>query len=505
MKSVLILATGEVPGFFPRFLSEQGPLGVALILLVAAGFFSGLSALANHVISEISNSRRTAIDTRGTEGFFGRTINSNSTALLVLVIAVFLSYISWVFTVLLLVWISSVSLFIRFQDTVTRHKPSSASGDQQFLHRVSEIMKQAALWSTVSIAVLTLVLSEPQLGLTGILLATVFGRKLQLGIGILIMKENSRRARSSHDDYGFAALTSSNRPNEIHPLNYFSTPKGLDVLGSFLSARGIGARDFQILGTPGKRSVKILAGIYSSEHLSLYQIFQRKLKEEASEEVYFRNGAWPVSPYKPSSARLAAIAGFPLVELRLTRELHLTSEIQPPKESDIDCWLENLEVSCLSSQEFQSQPRPLANTDFGEQIVGSLERFAFLPGVLQEKFRKLLPNLRCISSEIGTGPLVWVPRRRIRPADFFKTDTETFDLIGFPGWSIGLLGENWIRKQPASRTDSDFFSYLSDTEWATALLRANSLGLISALENNDSKAIGKRFSSLQKNLDSFMS
>lgn len=505
MKSVLILATGEVPGFFPWFLSEQGPLGVALILLVAAGFFSGLSALANHVLSEISNSRRTAIDTRGTEGFFGRTINSNATALLVLVIAVFLSYISWVFTVLLLVWISGLSLFIRFQDKVANENPSSASGDQQFLHRVSEIMKQAALWSTVSCAVLTLVLSEPRLGLTGILLATVFGRKLQLGIGVLIMKENSGRARSSHDDGGFSALTGSNSPNNLHPLNYFSTPKGLDVLGSFLSARGIGARDFQIQGTPGQRTVGILAGIHSSEHLFLYRIFQRKLKENASEEVYFRNGAWPVSPYKTPSARLNAIAGFPMVELKLTREPHLITEIEPPGESDIEFWLERLEVSCLRSHEFQSQPRPRSSSDLGEQIVGSLERFAVLPGIYQQKCRTLLPKLRSIYAEIAVGPVVWVPRRRLRSGDFFKTGTDTFELIGFPGWSIGLLGENWVRRQPTSQTESVFLPYLSDVEWASARIRANSFGLVFALENNNPQDIEKHLGSLQKNVDFFMS
>lgn len=491
MKSLLILASDDVPSFFPEVLTDQGTLGSSLILLASAGIFSGASALVGLLVERIFESQRTAAPDRESADSFERGAELKATWLLIWIVTLFLAFISWVFIALLALWVSMLVGFTWYRIKVTGATPPFTSGYHEFTDRVPFILNQTALWSTVSVAVFTLLVSEPRLGLTGILLAAVFGRKLQVGLGGVL------RAKS------FALLTLQNYGDtrqisdfalrsQTHPLRFFASLKGLKTLGSFLSRRALGATDFCIIGAPDKRSVAILAGMQKPEDLVLIRILRPTDKKEGIEELNFRNTIWPVTPYPTSEVSKGEIAGFPIVTIGMQKKgLALDALVTRPSKFEVFQWLADLETECLESVGFQAQNRFASSSHWGAPVIDRLNRLSLLPGIYQDRCQDLSRELEALSRELAGGPLVWVPRRELQPSDFCQLEDGGIALITHPGWSIGLLGENWNRAQPHPRSVDTNFPSISDHDWECAQIRAHTLVLVPALEQNNLTQVGK--------------
>lgn len=491
MKSLLILASDDVPSFFPEVLTDQGTLGSALILLVAAGIFSGASSLVDRVVEKIFETQGTATVDRESADNFERGAESKATWLLVWTITLFLIFISWVFIALLALWVSTLAGFIWYRIKATGVTPPFTSGYHEFIDRVPFILRQTALWSTVSVAVFTLVVSEPRLGLTGILLATVFGRKLQVGLGRVLRAKSL--ALVNLQNYGDVRQVSNFAlSSKAHPLRYFATLEGLRTLGSFLSKRGLGATDFCIVGAPDKHSVAILAGMQTLQNPVLIRILRPTDKKEGIEELNFRNTLWPVTPYPTSEVSMGEIAGFPIVTVDMQKKgLALDGLVTRPSKFEVFQWLADLERECLESVGFQAQNRFAFSSHWGTPVIDRLNRLSLLPGIYQDRCQDLSRELVALSRELAGGPLVWVPRRELQPSDFCQLEDGGIALITHPGWSIGLLGENWTRAQPLPGSVHTNFPSISFHEWECAQIRALTLVLVPALEQNNLTQVEK--------------
>lgn len=495
MKSVLILGSNEVPSFFPRPVRELDPLWVALLLLIAAGIFSVLSSLGERSTRWLSTALPSSDIRRGHRIVSRRTIRSGATTLFLLTVWALLLYISWIFAVLLILWMLAISGFAVVQEKASDDGRAYPPRPKEFRFGIAGKIKDTALWSSVLLAVLTLIVSEPRFGLTGILLSTVFVRKFQLSFSTLLNLRATDGDTRAFGDRGPAARGASGNIGRLHPLSYFSTRQGLTALRKFLSSRGIGPDDFQILDSKSEDSLTIVAGNSSLPISMTYRILGRRKNAAAEDEFIFRTSDFFVSPYGPSEVSLKNLDGFPIIEIQSERNMREHVSVAQLSQVDIDSWVFTLEKRCLESQEFQFQNRSRADKNYGKSLIDSLERLSVFPGEYQDDCRELVTALRVFSNEIGSGPFVWVPNRALKPSDFIGANHHELEMVAFPGWSLGLLGENWIDSRLPST--NRFQGLISDAEWDLARMRNDLLRLIRSLGCNDGDETSNSLGSLK--------
>jgi hypothetical protein len=499
MKSLLVLGSGDVPPFFPQVLIDGGALFVALIMLVAAVLFATLRAVSDWIANNIATKEKILPFVHSSNRFFDRNVKFGSNLLTVVLVSVLLASISTTFTISLWLWVSVVWVFSSFRVATVRVLTLVKVCGGEARLRMRNFIANGALWSTVSVAFMTLVVSEPALGITGILLSVVFGRKLQISLGKLISPES--RSVSKRSNQSFLVPEFDEVTAQTNPLRYFSSAPGNESLRSFLAQRGVRGENFRLYGATSRNAIMVWGARKPGQTATLYRLLRPKLRNDALEEVSFRNGNFSVTPYPSRPTSMVQIANFPAVEIQFLSDELTVNLDRKATGLQIENWWSEVERKCLESEEFQRRfgPAPVENPGaLLLELLGQMSRF---PGPHHKLFQDLAGVVPALKEKISEGPKVWVPNRMLTNTDFLCVNGEV-ELVTFPGWRIGILGDNWGTNHKWSGSKRVLSTGCPDFELAQ--LRATVGRLVRALEKNDSAGIllvGKKLRDLSGRIE----
>ena len=455
MKSVFILGAGDVPGFFPDVLITAGPAAVAMLLVGGAGILAYSSGVASRTLKNADSPAST-----GEENPFalfaknqmaptdsGRRERQIDLALL-LVIAVVASLASWVFLVFTLLWLAGVILVIAIRLRNTPRQAPFVSGADALAHHAVRFITSSALWSTVMIAIASLLVFEPPLGLTGILLAAVFGRRFQQIAARQIShapKSVTPQTNGVLSPLGF--VTNAGGSSSVsNPYDYLTTAVGMRVLRATLRDWGINGDDFRVVGQPRRESLSIVAGLSSNNPPLLLRIFGADHHERRDEELTLRTNPYPLDLFKTKHAEPAVIAGFPAIRI-LLKEIELVPDLmQTPHIAEVITWQTHIEV--LSQQQVQasdSKEYVPSLAVFLDTIEDQLNAAIRIPGPEQRPLSTVVKELPQIKLQLQHLRPGLVPERPLGPADFYVGKTGNLRFLGETGWRVGNPGQAWGR------------------------------------------------------------
>lgn len=452
MKTILILASGEVPGFFPGFLVDGGAVFAAIILLGIAAFFGFIAWLAEFVVewmdgrpaSSVSRSQpRIDPEPEVVKHATGKRALHASLVLTLPVVSV-LILVSIPYLILLSLWILISGVLISWRGRLSNETGPYFSGIDQVSHDLANWLKKSALLSMVGLSLVTLLISPPTLGTTAILIAAIYGRRLTMAVSDSLPELTASLTNQAGKHAGsVVGQVVTNQPKaEVakSPSDYFSSKVGIARLGKILEARGFEPDDFKFLGAIPGQSVSVLAGQKESEQ-RLFRVFGIKYQDGRDRELRWRNEPHTLSPYPPGRADKLTVAGFPALEVALdTRSVTAGARSSATRPAAMRFQIKKEVDGVLALDDF-SQP-PLDHV-FWTELFEYLDGARRIPGSHQtdcEKLRKLLPQAREL---IKTLPASLVPSRPLVATDLYIARDKTVCYLGGHTWTIGRMGDAW--------------------------------------------------------------
>ena len=324
------------------------------------------------------------------------------------------------------------------------------------------------------IAIASLLVFEPPLGLTGILLAAVFGRRFQqIAAKQISHAPQSVTPQSSGVISPFGLITNAGGSSSVSvPYDYLTTAVGMRVLRATLRDWGINGDDFRIVGQPRRESLSIVAGISANKPAVLLRIFGTAYENRRDEELTLRTNPHPVDLFGTEHAEPAVIAGFPAIRVPLDTPELLPNLTQTPRSEDVIAWQTHIEA--LSQKYMQpTDSRNIAEslTEFLDTVEDQLNAAVRLPGPTQQPLSAVLRQLPQINARLSDIHPCLVPERPLGAADFYVGGPGNLRFLGDTRWQLGAPGQTWGRPDQyaeawASHVDTDG-SLRSDLHLAT--------------------------------------
>ena len=452
MKTILILASGDVPGFFPGFLVDGGAVFAAIILLGVAAFFGFVAWLAEFVVEwmdgrppiSVSTSQPRIDPEQEVVKHVTRKRDLHASLVLTLPVMSVLVLVSIPYLILLSLWIFISGVLISWRGRFSNGMGPYFSGMDQVSHDLAKWLKKSALLSMVGLSLVTLLISPPTLGTTAILIAAIFGRRLTMAVSKSLPELTAGLTNEVAKHAGSVVVqVVTNQPKaEVakSPSDYFSSRVGVARLGKILEARGFEPHDFKFLGAISGQSVSVLAGQKESEQ-RLFRVFGLKYEQERDRELRWRNEPHTLSPYPPGRADRLTLAGFPALEVALdTRAVTAGARSSATRPAAMRFQIEK-ELDGVLALDDLSQPR--LDHVFWTELFEYLDRARRIPGSHQkdcEKLQKLLPQARDL---IKTLPASLVPSRALVATDLYLARDKTVCYLGGHTWTIGRMGDAW--------------------------------------------------------------
>lgn len=453
MKSVLILASGEVPGFFPRALVDGGAVFASLVLLFAAGILGLVAWAASQAIAALDRGPcSTDTGDRSFAGLLGAALrearatrNGQTSAVLILLVAAVLVAVSPAYFGFSIVFICASFFTVLWRVLHPSNESAHLSGVDQLTHELSFWLRSSATWSGVGLALLTLLVAPPTLGPTAILIAAVFGRRFSItvaellpGAACLVTEYAIPMAKP-----GIKSLV-ANKPTGVavtFPMDYLSSVPGERRLGAFLSDAGFAEGDFRVVGTARRQVVSLIAGPREHSQL-LLRVFGRQHQEAQRLELVRRLDATPASPYPRLHTEPRPVAGLPSLVVRLEDDaVRLDPDGEVSQEDIVRFQLRHeLEsITYLATQQSQMSPILLSE----DVLVGALERAARIPGGHARACLSLIPELPAVFRVIESLPLSVVPSKPLTSRECYPTVSGHPAYLGGVKWGIGRPGDGW--------------------------------------------------------------
>ena len=451
MKAILVLAAGEVPGFFPEFLVERGAFLSSLVLLIGAAIFGLVSWMIGAGIRRLDSPYlsvgRVGLQQIETprDRFREQLRERNSEASMVLVVPIIaiLVFVSTTYLAVTVLWLVASAAWVVW---LIRRSPRTApysSGADQFSHRLRKWLKDSALWSVVGLALITLLLHPPALGSTAILIAAIFGRRLTVLVADLVPRATVLAAKKSSQSKTTLASFVKNIPTartENRPIAYFSTTPGARLLEEFFEQRGYRRRNYEVLGSGFPGALSLLCGPDENVQL-LLRVFsiQRELSRDL--ELLKRNEVDGGGVFPEVSSIAASVAGFPAIEMRLdSPEQQVNLEVRPRRKDAVGFQIER-EIGSLVN--FPGQNSSLPSDIDEEGFIESLEQVMRLPGSHLAPCQKLLKVVPEMLARIASLPAALIPQSPVRERDLYFSTTGEIRYLGGEAWGVGRVGDSW--------------------------------------------------------------
>lgn len=457
MKAILILASDDVPAFFPSFLVEGGPFISSMVLLLIAGLFGGVASLAGVVTTRMdrgpvqwAGSTNQLADWKSDSvqrALKARTFQSSIVvtlpvmAVLVLVSPQYLGFAA--------VWVAASSFGVLVMAGRPGQKAKFFSGADHFADILSRWLSATALGSMVGLALITLLVAPPVLGSTAILIATIFGRRLISAVADLVPQATV--ALTTQSSKWVQSITRSlvkNQPTAAvvrWPIEYFASPVGFRRLGKHLEAAGFAREDFAVLGSPIGPSLSLLAGVKTTESPDARQLLIRVFGFEHAEardrELLRRKNSRESSLFPDLVPQGGLVAGFPAIEVELDSPevlADLSTLVTRPQAVAFQIEHEVASVLAFTGDEV-TESAGFIELEFREL----LERTGRIPGAhasaclaLSEKIGEALEHVKKL-------PPALVPSATLTPSHFYNSRTSCLCYLGGHTWSVGRMGDQW--------------------------------------------------------------
>jgi len=445
MKTILILASGVVPGFFPKFMLAQGVLVTSVLLMLFAAVAGGVSWLVSKVLEKL--------DDRGTSSTPGdatpdwdahdyatATLHRKTVAAfaLVPVLMLVVGLTSLTFLVIAMAWV-----FLSFAAVLWR-APKKPASSQRLVDRVGHRLvvwfEKSSVWASVGIALVTLVVLPPALGTTGILVATIFGRRLFIGGSQVLKFQLGRPVRRSRlpNLHQTGAVPLAKRSGQTRAIDHFATEQGQLELEQLAKSRGFSPGDLRIVGDPGGPIMSVVFGVSGTSQV-LLRIFPPRLRAGRNLELRRRQRAEGLGPFQVGEPEGLNVGGFPSMILEIVGD-DAACSTGVPSRAEASRFQAHMELALSDSPRFaDGQGLEVLQ----KQIMEGVEVCLRLPGSHTEACRALLEIVPEATRLAEEAPQTIAPDRGLRATDFYKTVNGDVRYLGGHAWTTVRLGQSW--------------------------------------------------------------
>ena len=444
VKAILILGTGTVPGVFPVALVDGGPMLASLVLIGIAIVSSGLSAVLNRAVRKLdghSFSDKELKGLRKNHYFFWKSVAERkmvSAAVAILLSLMLLAAISLPFTLLLLSWVVAVSGTLSIFLTGKILKPYE-SRREQLISEIGRALSLTSLWSMVGVALITLYTSLPNLGVTGILLAVVVGRRILVRVPLVlplvghpsVLKGASRENRKRSD-----ALFGRGTLNKT-PHKFVLSTFGNQVVSDYFQRLGA-LPGFRLVNSGVKGPLSLCANRPSGSQI-LLRLFSSSETYVRDSEIVQRQQLSDGKVFLPTDNQSISLAGLPGIQIELLSDFECLAFGQPVSREEVAIFQLDIENQGSSWGEFQSGPPSI---DLGE-ILQQLEMVRGMEGSNAEAVDALISVLPGAFVYVDQIPNTLVPMRALEAADFYRSRDGSVAFLGGVMWRQGLAGDSW--------------------------------------------------------------
>ena len=407
MKSVFILAADDIPSFFPQPLIQAGPAMTAVALVGIAGLLAVVSGVAKRTSESLAEKSEVLPKRPGRNQSLSPrslTLREFATLALVLVLVPAAAFVSVTFTLLVLGWLGAIASTLAILIHRRVRRPPYTTGRAEFAAEFKQWVEKTALWATVAAAIVTLLLSFPALGLTGILLGAILLRRLQSALGsvghVLLPRwgRNDRAAETSANASTTTAPTGA-------PLDFLASQTGQRLLRLSLERLSLSPSDWQLIGLPNRNQASLLAREEDTELMVLLRVFASDKTELRETELEFRQEPFDSTPFVHSTAERETIAGLPAILVRFSKD-HQPDPATTLTAQEAAEWQVTWEIACIEDKPKQKFLRQSAFDDPNDFLLPHLKVMASIRGPHQTTAREYLSRYEELRAAYLSGPPV---------------------------------------------------------------------------------------------------
>ncbi len=445
MKSVFILAADDIPTFFPQVLINAGPAVTGVLLIALAGVFAVISGIARKSVTKIAPAN-TPINSNH---FLHRKPPKQKREVLELAEVTALSFIivllvgsmivSALFVLLVLGWTvgSLIILSVRIHRSVRR--PPYATGAAEFSARFSKWTTTSALWSTVAAAIITLLISPPALGLTGILLAAVLLARFQQTLAKLAHLVYEGRARATHANDPL--LSTKPASSVAHPAEFFATVAGRRTLNHVFEELHLDAQTWRLIGQPTNTQMSLVAQGTEAKIWKILRIFGHGRADLMEKELLIRSESDELFPatWKVASQTIWGIPTILLSGETIDPSLILTT----PTQDKVFDYQISWEFGSLASRRLTLSADSVDAERLAQSIRSGLHVTSNLPGPHQEAATTLLTQIEPLLHMLHQSPLVLSTGGAMSRLNVVQYKPGMFSALDVSTWKRLPLGWSW--------------------------------------------------------------
>lgn len=508
MKSVFILAADEIPSFFPQFLIDAGPAATGVLLIALAGVFGVISAISRKRVNTLapantpiksSHFQQKKAPHRESKGLeLGEATALSLVAVLIIASAV----ISGLFVLLVLGWTIGSLIVLSIQIHRSVRRPPYATGAAEFSARFSKWTTNSALWSTVAAAIVTLLISPPALGLTGILLAAVLLARFQQTVAKLAPLVYEGRARATHAE---DPLLSTKPANAVaQPAEFFSTVAGRRTLNHVFEHLHLNPHTWSLIGQPTNTQLSLIAQGTADNAWKIVRIFSHGREDLMGKELLLRRSANRLIVPGTFDLTTETIWGLPTIVLS-GQKIDQSMIFTPPNQQQLFDYQISWELDVLRAGDFPESIDSVELETLSQTIRSGLHVLANLPGQHQEDTTTLLTRIDPLLEKLEISPLVLTTGGAISGLNIVQHEPGSFVALDLSGWKLLPFGWAW----PENRKFVERVSFLAQERQIRAsavtsgLIIAKLAALFRALERKDLRRVTELAKELSVSLRKF--
>lgn len=469
IKAVLVAADFRIPGFIPKFISDQGAHFTALTLGVIAAIAGLLVwALKKYLLQTefpVGSEHDIRHFTLATVLDYGRQAAISdriSARLLIGVFSLLTALVAWSLSLFFWVIIATIGAWVYLAS-----RRATSDGDISTGARFGSFVGQASTWIAVAAAMLAVFVVDSPLGTTELLLGIVLSRQtLMILRGQLAASSNGRSVESAGSPDGEVASAGRNRgnrkervfegvkkvfPEHVIRLSELSLPREkLGRLSPVISGR----------------SLTVFGEVLPDGSLGLLRYFLSEDRRMMAEELALLD-----------SLRDASLSSGTVVETWQSGDvvgyLSHAKGISPdalkdkPAPAERVEWQSKLEFWSLSNLAIGTSSRPASWSRQLKELETHLEFLRAIPGPLQESVTPVLEVWKPISRLWNSGPPVLSFPARNGTNRLARDTSGSIVLVDPADWELLPLGASWLgrgssqrlqRLLPASGESSDLLA-----------------------------------------------
>ncbi len=447
MKSVFILAADGVPGFFPAFLVERGPLVTALFLLVLSGLFAGVAALSKSASGNLAMPEAKFPDSQGVKVPRTRTSATNRFTLgefalvgLATILFSVSALFSILFTALVACWIAVSWAALRWMTHRRAPAPPFATSSAEFQFKFRKWMVGSSLWATVGAAIVTLVATTPQFGITAILLDSVLLMRFQRAIGEL----GSRLIRSKDAPDAGTLVGNQRRSRELFPpIDYLATELGQQRLRSSVRDAGLELSNWRIPGRSNRVQGTLLSRHEGTQRWVMLRVFAIDESHARDREILMRSelGDSAIGLLRSASIRGVEVGGLPGIITDWEESTLVPDESISGEEALV--WHREFESKCLAIDAIQQRLSAAEVTDPNDFLLPQLRGLVRFRGPQRKPILDVIENMTEIRRLYMSGDRTYGLSGGSGPANFVKFQDGGIEPIDLTRLEIAPIGAFW--------------------------------------------------------------